>query len=130
MTVTVVVGMQWGDEAKGKLVDILAKDYDYIVRFNGGNNAGHTIKVGDKKFGLHLIPSGIFHEDKIKVIANGVILDPEVLLNEIMNEVGKRLGGAGGGHPKASGATVPANLKETLEECVEVLKTYIDKNKL
>jgi len=83
MTVTVVVGMQWGDEAKGKLVDILAKDYDYIVRFNGGNNAGHTIKVGDKKFGLHLIPSGIFHEDKIKVIANGVIIDPEVLLNEI-----------------------------------------------
>jgi len=83
MTVDAVIGLQWGDEAKGKLVDLLAKDYDYIVRFNGGDNAGHTIKVGDKKFGLHLIPSGIFYPDKAKVIGNGVVINPETLMNEI-----------------------------------------------
>ena len=83
MVVTVVVGMQWGDEAKGKVVDILAKDYDYIVRFNGGDNAGHTIKLEDKKFGLHLLPSGIFYPDKYKIIGNGVVINPETLLNEI-----------------------------------------------
>lgn len=83
MTTTVVVGCQWGDEGKGKIIDLLAENYDYIVRYNGGNNAGHTIKVGDKKFGLHLIPSGIFHPEKYKVIGNGVVIDPEVLLKEI-----------------------------------------------
>lgn len=83
MTVTVVIGMQWGDEAKGKIVDLLAKDYDYIVRFNGGANAGHTIKVADKKFGLHLIPSGVFYPEKFKIIGNGVVIDPETLLKEI-----------------------------------------------
>ncbi|MBN1170039.1 adenylosuccinate synthase [Candidatus Micrarchaeota archaeon] len=83
MTVTVVVGTQWGDEAKGKLVDILAKDYDYVVRFNGGDNAGHTIKYGDQSFGLHLIPSGIFYPEKVKVIGNGVVINPETLMTEI-----------------------------------------------
>lgn len=83
MTVTTIIGMQWGDEAKGKFVDFLAKDFDYIVRFNGGDNAGHTIKVGERRFGLHLIPSGIFYPEKFKVIGNGVVINPETLLKEI-----------------------------------------------
>jgi len=83
MSVDIVVGTQWGDEGKGKIIDILAKNYDYIVRFNGGNNAGHTIKVGDKKFGLHLIPSAVFYPEKFKVIGNGVVIHPETLLEEI-----------------------------------------------
>ncbi|MFH1520561.1 MAG: adenylosuccinate synthase [Candidatus Micrarchaeota archaeon] len=83
MPVSVLVGMQWGDEGKGKVVDLLANHYDTIVRFNGGDNAGHTIKVGDKKFGLHLIPSGVFYPNKIKIIGNGVVINPETLLKEI-----------------------------------------------
>ncbi|MBS3067395.1 adenylosuccinate synthase [Candidatus Micrarchaeota archaeon] len=86
MTVSTIIGMQWGDEGKGKIIDILAKDYDYIVRFNGGDNAGHTIKVGNRKFGLHLVPSCIFYPEKFKVIGNGVVINPETLLKEI-NEV-------------------------------------------
>lgn len=83
MHVSVLVGMQWGDEGKGKVVDLLTSNYDTIVRFNGGDNAGHTIKVGDKKFGLHLIPSGVFYPDKVKIIGNGVVINPETLLKEI-----------------------------------------------
>ncbi|MDD5023363.1 MAG: adenylosuccinate synthase [Candidatus ainarchaeum sp.] len=83
MVTSILVGMQWGDEGKGKIIDLIAEKYDYIIRFNGGNNAGHTIKVGDKKFGLHLIPSGIFYPEKNKIIGNGVVIDPEVLLKEI-----------------------------------------------
>ncbi|MFH1785724.1 MAG: adenylosuccinate synthase [Candidatus Micrarchaeota archaeon] len=83
MPVSVIVGMQWGDEGKGKVVDLLANNYDYIVRFNGGDNAGHTIKVQDKKFGLHLIPSGVFYPEKIKIIGNGVVINPDTLLKEI-----------------------------------------------
>ncbi len=83
MSVSVVIGMQWGDEGKGKIVDLLAKNFDYIVRFNGGENAGNTIRVGDRKFGLHLIPSGVFYPEKFKVIGNGVVISPEILLKEI-----------------------------------------------
>lgn len=82
---TIIVGTQWGDEGKGKIIDILAKDADYVVRFQGGNNAGHTIVVDGKKFILHLIPSGILHKDKICIIGNGVVVDPEVLIFEIDN---------------------------------------------
>jgi len=83
MPVTVVVGMQWGDEAKGKIVDILCEENDLIVRFNGGDNAGHTIKHGDRTFKLHLVPSGVFHPEKTKVIANGVVVNLGTLLKEI-----------------------------------------------
>lgn len=79
----VLIGTQWGDEGKGKIIDWLAKDSDLVVRFQGGNNAGHTVVIGDKKFIFHLIPSGILHEDKICVIGNGVVIDPLVLLSEI-----------------------------------------------
>ena len=79
----VVVGAQWGDEGKGKVIDILAKDFNYIVRYQGGNNAGHTVVIGNEKFILHLIPSGILHEGKMCVIGNGVVIDPKALLEEI-----------------------------------------------
>lgn len=80
---TVLIGTQWGDEGKGKIIDILSGQADIIVRFQGGNNAGHTIVVKDEQFILHLIPSGILHQDKICVIGNGVVIDPQVLLQEI-----------------------------------------------
>ena len=83
MSTVIVVGVQWGDEGKGKVVDILARDADIIVRFGGGNNAGHTLLVGEQKTVLHLIPSGVLHQGKICVIANGVVVDPEVLVSEL-----------------------------------------------
>ena len=79
----VVVGLQWGDEGKGKLIDILAEKSDCIVRYQGGNNAGHTVVVGAKSYIFHLIPSGILHKDKLCFIGNGVVIDPEALLKEI-----------------------------------------------
>ncbi|WP_456324142.1 adenylosuccinate synthase [Desulfonauticus submarinus] len=79
----VVIGSQWGDEGKGKIVDILTENADLIVRFQGGNNAGHTLVVNGKTFIFHLIPSGILHTSKTCLIGNGVVLDPEVLCKEI-----------------------------------------------
>jgi len=84
MTVNLVIGAQWGDEGKGKVVDYFSKDADYVVRFQGGNNAGHTIKVGDEIYKLHVTPSGVI-QGKTGVIGNGVVLDPEILINEINN---------------------------------------------
>ncbi len=78
-----VVGLQWGDEGKGKVVDILAADSDIVVRFNGGANAGHTVVIGDQKFALHLMPSGAIRAETCCVIGNGVAVDPEVLIGEI-----------------------------------------------
>jgi adenylosuccinate synthase len=83
MASVVVVGSQWGDEGKGKIVDLLTRYTDYIVRFQGGNNAGHTLVVEGRQFIFHLIPSGILYEDKVCMIGNGVIVDPGVLLKEI-----------------------------------------------
>jgi adenylosuccinate synthase len=83
MANVVVVGTQWGDEGKGKIVDLLTKYADYIIRFQGGNNAGHTLVVDGKQFIFHIIPSGILYEDKKCMIGNGVIIDPQVLLNEM-----------------------------------------------
>lgn len=83
MNVTVLVGSQWGDEGKGKIVDILSEKYKIVARYQGGANAGHTVIIGDKKYILHLIPSGILREDVICVIGNGVVLDPTALLEEI-----------------------------------------------
>ncbi len=80
--VDVILGLQWGDEGKGKIVDYFAKDYDVIARFQGGPNAGHTLYVNDKKIVLHQIPSGIFHADKINLIGNGVVLDAVTLKRE------------------------------------------------
>ena len=80
--VDVILGMQWGDEGKGKIVDYFAPAYDLIARFQGGPNAGHTLYIQGKKMVLHQIPSGIFHEDKINLIGNGVVLDPVTLKKE------------------------------------------------
>ncbi len=79
----VVVGTQWGDEGKGKIVDLLTREADFVVRYQGGNNAGHTLVVGGKKFIFHLIPSGILYEGKKCLIGNGLVVDPEVLLGEM-----------------------------------------------
>ena len=79
----VVIGAQWGDEGKGKIVDLLAERSDVIVRFHGGNNAGHTLVVGGEKTVLHLVPSGVLHHGKVCVIGNGVVIDPVVLLEEV-----------------------------------------------
>ena len=84
-----VVGLQWGDEGKGKVVDILAEQCDIVVRYSGGANAGHTVVVGDSKFALHLLPSGSIRPDTICVISNGVVADPEVLINGIKQLAGK-----------------------------------------
>jgi adenylosuccinate synthase len=81
---TVLVGLQWGDEGKGKVIDVLSKDAAYIVRYQGGNNAGHTVVVDGVSFVFHLLPSGILHSGKTCVIANGVVIDPAVLLEEMM----------------------------------------------
>lgn len=83
MANVVVVGAQWGDEGKGKVVDIYTEYADEIVRYQGGNNAGHTLVVGDEKVVLHLIPSGVLHEGKRCIIGNGVVLDPEVFIMEV-----------------------------------------------
>ena len=83
MPVTVVIGSQWGDEGKGKIVDLLSKDVDIVARYQGGANAGHTICWGDETFVLHLVPSGIFHEGVVCVIGNGVVLDPVAVMEEI-----------------------------------------------
>ncbi len=83
MTNTCVIGMQWGDEGKGKIIDILAKDFDIIVRYQGGGNAGHTLIIDDEKFVFHLIPSGILHKDKKCVIGNGIVFDPGLFLDEV-----------------------------------------------
>lgn len=93
--VSVVVGTQWGDEGKGRIVDLLSENADFAVRFNGGNNAGHTIVISGKKYPFHLIPSGILQPKTIAVIANGVVLDLEVLTEEIkqLEKEGKNLRG-------------------------------------
>lgn len=83
MTNRVVLGLQWGDEGKGKIVDLLSKDYDIVARCQGGANAGHTVKVGENKFVLHLIPSGILHADKTCIVGNGVVLDLFQLFKEM-----------------------------------------------
>jgi len=84
MTVNLVIGTQWGDEGKGKIVDYFSKDAEYVVRFQGGNNAGHTIKVKQDVYKLHIIPSGVI-QNKIGVIGNGCVLDPSILLEELEN---------------------------------------------
>ena len=83
MPSTVLIGAQWGDEGKGKVTDLIAREYDYVVRYQGGNNAGHTVIHGDKKLALHLMPSGVMYEHAVPVIGNGVVVDPGVLISEI-----------------------------------------------
>src|ERR1700679_3443257 len=83
MANTILVGAQWGDEGKGKIIDVLTEQADIVVRTQGGNNAGHTVFIGPKKYVLHLIPSGILRKGKTCVIGNGVVIDPVSLVGEI-----------------------------------------------
>ncbi|MDI6779981.1 MAG: adenylosuccinate synthase [Bacteroidota bacterium] len=83
MSVKIIVGAQWGDEGKGKIVDLLSKEIDIVARYQGGANAGHTVVIGDQQYVLHLIPSGIFHSNVTCVIGNGVVIDPVALMDEI-----------------------------------------------
>src|SRR5512145_3419874 len=83
MPAIVLLGAQWGDEGKGKATDLLGSSVDYVVKYNGGNNAGHTIVIGDEKYALHLLPSGILTPGVVPVIGNGVVIDLAVLFGEI-----------------------------------------------
>src|ERR1700727_2526840 len=83
MANTILVGAQWGDEGKGKIIDVLTEWADVVVRTQGGNNAGHTVFIGEKKYVLHLIPSGILRAKKTCVIGNGVVIDPVSLVGEM-----------------------------------------------
>src|SRR5580700_4474369 len=83
MPATVIVGAQWGDEGKGKATDLLGDSVDYVVRYQGGNNAGHTVVIGDESYALHLLPSGVLSKHSVPVIGNGVVIDPAVLIREI-----------------------------------------------
>ncbi len=83
MSAVVIVGAQWGDEGKGKIVDVLTEKADVVARYQGGHNAGHTVVINDEKFVLHLIPSGILHKDKLCIIGNGVVIEPSSLIDEI-----------------------------------------------
>jgi adenylosuccinate synthase len=104
MANTILVGAQWGDEGKGKIIDYLTDEADIVVRSQGGNNAGHTIVLGGEKYVLHLIPSGILRKGKTCVIGNGVVLDPVALVGEIEGlrargvKVAKNLLISGGAH--------------------------------
>ena len=84
MSADVILGAQWGDEGKGKIVDLFSEQYDVIVRYQGGANAGHTVIVGREKYVMHLLPSGVLHKDKMNIISHGVVLDMESLVNEII----------------------------------------------
>ncbi len=83
MPVTVVVGAQWGDEGKAKVIDLLAKEHSYVVRYQGGHNAGHTVVVGDARYALQLIPSGVLYDHVVPVIGNGVVVDLPTLFAEL-----------------------------------------------
>jgi len=91
MNIDILLGLQWGDEGKGKIVDAISPDYDIIARFQGGPNAGHSLEFNNVKHVLHLIPSGIFHPDKLNIIGNGVVIDPAVFKREI-EELGPTVG--------------------------------------
>src|SRR4030043_1651192 len=83
MPTLVIVGAQWGDEGKGKIVDVLTEKADIVARYQGGHNAGHTVVINNRKFVLHLIPSGILHKNTVCIIGNGVVVEPMALIKEI-----------------------------------------------
>ena len=129
--IVVVIGAQWGDEGKGKVTDYFAARANYIVRFQGGNNAGHTIILDDKTVKLHLIPSGVLHKECKLVIGNGVVVDPRVLIKEI-NMLKKEI------KTNASPKHVPSKIIEVSDiprtkngKIVELaVKNIIDGNKI
>src|SRR5512139_84174 len=111
MANVVVVGSQWGDEGKGKIVDWLSQQADVVVRFQGGHNAGHTLVIGNATYKLSLLPSGVVREGKLSVIGNGVVIDPEALLKEI-------------DQLKAQGVTVTPETLRIAENAVLILPLH------
>src|SRR5690606_40102865 len=107
MQVDVLLGLQWGDEGKGKIVDVLCPNYDMIARFQGGPNAGHTLEFDGQKYVLNTIPSGIFNKGTLNLIGNGVVIDPIILKRELDNLR------AHGFDPVADGKLVLADRKST-----------------
>src|SRR3954462_13891927 len=126
MANSILVGAQWGDEGKGKIIDVLTEKEDIVVRTQGGNNAGHTVYLGKEKYVLHLIPSGILRKGKVCVIGNGVVLDPIPLVGEID---GPRARGVEGAKNRliSGGAHLVMPYHRALDEQREVLK---GKNKI
>ena len=90
MSATSVIGLQWGDEAKGKIVDLLAEEHDVIVRYLGGNNAGHTVVFDGETYKLSLLPTGVLHPEKLSVIANGVVINPKAFFDELDRIIARR----------------------------------------
>ncbi|MFP3031059.1 MAG: adenylosuccinate synthetase, partial [Wolbachia sp.] len=113
----VIVGLQWGDEGKGKIVDYLSENADVVVRFQGGNNAGHTIVIDDEVYKLNLLPSAVLRADKISIIGNGVALDSHALVSEIESL-------------KVKGVDVNYNNLMVSESCPLILSVHKDKEKL
>ncbi len=122
----VVVGAQWGDEGKGKLIDILSKNVDIVVRYQGGNNAGHTVVVGEEEYIFHLLPSAILHRGKICVIGNGVVVDPKALLSEL-EELEKRRISV---HPKKLKISAFCHVVMPYHKILDGLRESIRKNKI
>lgn len=138
MSVSVIVGSQWGDEGKGKIVDLLSEKIDIVARYQGGANAGHTVEIGDQKFILHLIPSGILRENVVCAIGNGVVVDPKALLDEIDLlsklgiEFGDRLKISGNAHVILPYHKILDNISESREQKIGTTgrgigPAYIDK---
>ena len=109
MPAIVLIGAQWGDEGKGKATDLLGDRVQYVVRYQGGNNAGHTVVIGDEKYALHVLPSGVLSPDVTPVIGNGVVIDPKVLFEEIdaLRGARRQLRAAAGQRQRAPDHAVP-----------------------
>src|SRR5919198_677836 len=122
--VTVVVDSQWGDEGKGKIVDWLSEQADIVVRFQGGHNAGHTLVVNGATYKLSLLPSGVVREGKLSVIGNGVVLDPNALLNEIEKLASQGVTVSPDNLRIAENATLILPLHRDLEEIRESANTH------
>ncbi len=126
-----IVGLQWGDEGKGKIVDLLTEHFDIVARYNGGANAGHTVCVGDKKYALHLIPSGILYPDKLNVLGNGVVIDPQQIVKEIreLQEQGLKLADNFAISDRAHVVLPYHKLQDALQEAAFVLPTEREEGK-
>ncbi len=121
---TAVVGLQWGDEGKGKIVDLLGRDHDVVVRYNGGANAGHTVVCNGERYALHLIPSGILHENTMCVVGNGVVFDPEQFLKERDDLQGRGLSVDESNMRISNRAHVVMPWHKTLDEAMEALLSH------
>ena len=123
MKTCAIVGINWGDEGKGRMVDLLTEQFDIVVRYQGGGNAGHTVINEHGKFALHLLPSGIFRKNVINILGNGVAMDPESLMNEIqvIGTPGEGFGACGEGFFRLSSFGNPEETKQAAERLQRLL---------